>query len=566
MVSSFSLALTFLGTIFNSLVDDIKKTNLPGAVIPFDPESSFIQGNILLFDGGRVDEYLGIPYAKPPVGKLRFKPPVPIDTSVYGGRFLAIHKANSCYQKNKATGIKNIDIFYPKNNISEDCLQLNIWVPEKRTGAVIIFIHGGEFTYGSGSLDVFNGSYLAMKSQAIIVNVNYRLGAFGFSGLHDAKTIPVNMGLLDQQVAIKWVYERIGAFGGNQNQITLLGHGSGAICAAAHLFSRQSGRYIRRAILNSGSFKSHWGIMKHTTIVSNTKSLAKKLKCSTETNSEIATCFEKANALDIVQQTEKLRMESNKLFNVPFVISEHCNGFFEGSFMEKYENEEFMTNYEAMVGRSKDQGSLYLLNYIIRTNKKCKIEKIKSSKECTMDKKKLEGLYKTVYKQFSISKAMRKKFVSSYSSFKSSNKIASAILSDIYFECDWLKFAKDHSEMSEENFYSYVFDYIPSSQVLPSWVGVTENSNIELIFGYPFRKPSYYDKKRLFEDKKTSFRFMEYIGKFAAKGEPIPGWEPFRGDEIKSAIISFQNDSEIKKYKIFRENPRCKFYLKNPFY
>ena len=176
-------------------------------------------------DGKRVNVFLGIPYAKPPVGELRFKKPVPI--TQYSEPINAVKWPNPCLQspvvlQSAAKQLIN------NTNFSEDCLYLNIWspvngqieVPELKP--VLFFIHGGGFYSGASNTDQSDGEILAAKGDVVVVTFNYRLGWFGFlySGTDDA---PGNMGLWDQALALKWVNENIGYFGGDPNSITIIG-------------------------------------------------------------------------------------------------------------------------------------------------------------------------------------------------------------------------------------------------------------------------------------------------------------------------------------------------------
>jgi para-nitrobenzyl esterase len=153
----------------------------------------------------KVASYKGISYAKPPTAKnkLRFMPPQSADA--WQGVFKATQFSPMCVQSSK------LDL-----PMSEDCLYLNIWTPQnaKETSnkPVLFFIHGGAFVTGSGDDAIYNGEHLSRLGDAVVVTINYRLGALGFA-YNKKHNIDGNMGLLDQQLALQWVNDNITAFG-----------------------------------------------------------------------------------------------------------------------------------------------------------------------------------------------------------------------------------------------------------------------------------------------------------------------------------------------------------------
>uniref|UniRef100_A0A0N4ZXN6 COesterase domain-containing protein n=1 Tax=Parastrongyloides trichosuri TaxID=131310 RepID=A0A0N4ZXN6_PARTI len=208
----------------------------------------------LQFEGDRsVDEYLGIPFAKPPTGELRFKPPQEYENKpTVAKKFRASTPAATCPQDLFNTSVYALDFWNPpSNNISEDCLQLNMWVPKNTTGAVLVNLCGGAYWRLGASADIFNGSVLAAYSDAIVVNLNFRLGALGFARSKNS-SIYGNMGLLDQQMGLKWIKENIKDFGGDPEKVTLMGEQTGASSAQAHLYAKNSTGLFKRIALTSG--------------------------------------------------------------------------------------------------------------------------------------------------------------------------------------------------------------------------------------------------------------------------------------------------------------------------
>ncbi|PSK54029.1 Secreted lipase [Elsinoe australis] len=196
------------------------------------------------------DQFLGIPYAQPPLGSLRFRRPQSLNTS-YDGVLDASRYGYSCYQ------------FNSNFNLSEDCLTLNVVRPagyENRTLPVLVWIYGGGLTVGSTADPQYNISGIVNTSTTtdnpfIGVSINYRLGVWGFLA---APTVLAeggsNAGLLDQRLALQWVQENIAAFGGDPSRVTVWGESAGAQSIGLHLHSyggRDDGLFSA-AILESG--------------------------------------------------------------------------------------------------------------------------------------------------------------------------------------------------------------------------------------------------------------------------------------------------------------------------
>ncbi|KAF4556295.1 Carboxylesterase-like protein 15 [Elsinoe fawcettii] len=196
------------------------------------------------------DQFLGIPYAQPPVGNLRFRQAQSINTS-YDGVLDATRYGYSCYQ------------FGSSFNLSEDCLTLNVVRPagyENKTLPVLVWIYGGGLTVGSTADPQYNISGIVNTSTTtdnpfIGVSINYRLGVWGFLA---APTVLAegnsNAGLLDQRLALRWVQENIAAFGGDPSRVTIWGESAGAQSIGLHLhsFGGRDDKLYSAAILESG--------------------------------------------------------------------------------------------------------------------------------------------------------------------------------------------------------------------------------------------------------------------------------------------------------------------------
>lgn len=214
------------------------------------------QGPVRGQQRGEVRRFLGLPYAAPPVGHLRWKAPQP------GPTWTVPREATTfgpvCTQV--VVGLFDVP-GETKGDVkgSEDCLYLNVYAPAQSTSAarlpVMVWIHGGGFTIGAGS--EYDPSVLVQKHGVVVVTLNYRLGALGFlahPGLdaESAEGTSGNYGLLDQQAALRWVGRNIAAFGGNPGNVTLFGESAGGMSVCAHLASPASAGLFQKAIIQSG--------------------------------------------------------------------------------------------------------------------------------------------------------------------------------------------------------------------------------------------------------------------------------------------------------------------------
>ena len=194
-------------------------------------------------------QFLGVPYAAPPVGALRFKKPRPVQP--WEGIREAVRYADYCPQPGKA------DTMVSYTLPSEDCLYLNIYTPgcDSRRRPVLIWIHGGAYMNGSGSSCTKQGNRMSAQYDMVVVSVQYRLGAFGhvdFASLEGAHGLfDHNPGTWDQVAAVEWVIENISDFGGDPDCITLMGESAGGSSVLTLITTPYLKGKIRRAVMDS---------------------------------------------------------------------------------------------------------------------------------------------------------------------------------------------------------------------------------------------------------------------------------------------------------------------------
>lgn len=224
-----------------------------GTKKPVGIDSGLVSG---VTDPSGVTAYLGIPFAAPPVGQLRWRPPQPVGH--WDGVRKADHFGASCVQDEVGSRLPWTEEFMTQGAISEDCLFLNVWTAAKSASdkrAVMVFIYGGDFNEGSSSVAVYNGAALAMKG-VVVVTFNYRVGPLGFLALPELTQESEhhssgNYGLLDQIAALEWVHRNIRGFGGDPKRVTIFGQSAGAISVADLMRSPLAQGLFARAIAES---------------------------------------------------------------------------------------------------------------------------------------------------------------------------------------------------------------------------------------------------------------------------------------------------------------------------
>ena len=206
---------------------------------------------------GRVEAFLGVPYAAPPVGDRRWRAPQPV--AAWAGLRHAAERGPSCQQAIAGAWGPYSAEFIAAPPVSEDCLTLNLWRPARATGRplpVLVFIHGGAYQGGSGTMPLYDGAALAARG-AVVVTINYRLGVFGFLAHPDLtaedRHASGNYGLLDQIAALRWVKAHAARFGGDPQRITVAGESAGAASVNNLLVAPEARGLFQRAISLSGA-------------------------------------------------------------------------------------------------------------------------------------------------------------------------------------------------------------------------------------------------------------------------------------------------------------------------
>src|SRR3982751_1262089 len=257
--------------------------------------------------------FRGIPYAAPPIGDLRWKPPQA--PARWQGVRAARDLGHNCIQHQPYS---DIDPFTA--GVSEDCLYLNVYTNSLDTRAnprpVLVWIHGGGFFAGFGGEERHNGARLAQKG-AVVVTINYRLGAFGFLA-HSAlaaespRHAAGNYGLLDQIAALQWVKRNIARFGGDPSRVTIFGESAGGMSVGSLIASPLAKGLFQRAILESGTGIGI-GIASPDTARSNAVRLAESLRVS-GTGADVAARLRALNPDSVLAASLRIGPEGAPMF------------------------------------------------------------------------------------------------------------------------------------------------------------------------------------------------------------------------------------------------------------
>ncbi|MCW8808874.1 MAG: carboxylesterase family protein [Rhodanobacter sp.] len=250
MVGGCALALTLTAT---ATAGAMQTAGSPPSLPHVQVIAGAIEGKLAQAHGVTLSEFQGIPYAAPPVGPLRWKPPQPV--AHWDGTRLTRRFGPRCMQLPLFS-----DMVFRSDGMSEDCLYLNVWIPAHADGRklpVLVYFYGGGFVGGDGSEFRYDGASLASRG-IVTVTVNYRLGVFGFFALpalaqESPQHAAGNYGLLDQVAALRWVRANIASFGGDPAQVTIAGESAGSIAVSALMTSPLSRHLFARAIGESGA-------------------------------------------------------------------------------------------------------------------------------------------------------------------------------------------------------------------------------------------------------------------------------------------------------------------------
>nr|XP_046910537.1 acetylcholinesterase-like [Dermatophagoides farinae] len=463
-------------------------------------------------NGRLVDEFLGIPFAKPPIGELRFKHPLPID--FWDGIFNATQKPKSCYQVADhtfgmnflGTNMWNVD----QTNLDEDCLTLNIWVPYPRpkNSAVLVWIYGGCFYSGSISLDLYDGKLFATEENIIFVSINYRLGNLGFLYFENTNDIVGNAAMFDQVMALQWIHTNIEKFGGNRHNITLFGESAGATSIAFHLLSPLSQHLFNQAILQSGAPTVPWGLVDKKKIHQRGLMLAESVGCPYD-DQQID------RVLDCLRQTDPALLMQNESTDangvVEFAFTPILDGVFLTDYPEKLMQDKRFKKTRLLLGNNKEEGTyfiIYKLNDIFKFEEDVYLTRADFNKSVRLLTPNMHpiGQSAIIYEYTD--------WLNPDDPIKNRDAI-DKIVGDYHFVCHVNKFADRYASVGNE-VYMYYFTHRSTKNPWPKWMGTIHGDEIPFIFGEPLNKSIGYTHDEIVLSK----QMMRCWSNFAKTGNP----------------------------------------------
>ncbi len=267
-------------------LSDWKQGQFGGESSVSAPTVIITQGKLVGINKSGMNQFLGVRYALSPAGAMRWRPPQPVPAGKK--EISAVQFGNNCPQSASPFG---------SASLSEDCLFLNIYTPGNSNKSeklkalpVMVWIHGGGLRSGAGSS--YNPVDLVRRGNVIVVTINYRLGVLGFlahAAFNDENHDVANYGLMDQQLALKWIKDNIAAFGGNPKNVTIFGESGGATTVYANMASPRANGLFQKAIIQSG-FLSDISLKTAEELGA---SFAKRVNCSKGSSKEITDCLRK---------------------------------------------------------------------------------------------------------------------------------------------------------------------------------------------------------------------------------------------------------------------------------
>ncbi|CAH1789897.1 unnamed protein product [Owenia fusiformis] len=538
-------------------------TFLPGQAVIRDTEYGKVEGtNFTLHNGKSVQSYLGIPYAKPPLGQLRFKHPVKNTPWPSTTILNATYPRPSCWGV-PLQWVSHTDPLY--DDFSEDCLTINIYTPgDAEVGKkypVMIWIHGGGYT-GSGNVQ-YPGQFLA-ADDVIVVIMQYRLGQLGFLTTEDDNA-PGNCGIYDQLMSMQFVHDNIANFGGDPDKVTLFGQSAGGASAGLHTLSPLSEGLFHQVIAESGTDLSPWAFVdpdehprNYAVQMANILNENLDYECPTDDTAAMVECLRTVEPYEMIV-SGILEMQETLGF-ITHIWGPRVDGKFLTDRPITLRNEGKFRKIPVMTGQTSEDGSLYLAVVVPEA----------SSGGFNRSEwfRVIDKLLNQLSPAGTDIEPARRALDFEYSNWPHlDDELANRdrlqeLFTDVGFGIGNDLYAKSHSEYNDT--YQYVMGYKSSSLTeddIPAWMGATHNADLPYVLGWPFinKNPTVkYQLKGMEDifqynqkDEIISERVMKMWSNFAKYGNPTPQpvanttWPKYDTTDHKYLYIG--DDNEIRK-------------------
>ncbi|XP_070559974.1 acetylcholinesterase-like [Ptychodera flava] len=519
---------------FTHQADDVTSETLYGRLL----------GKRLKVAVGYVDAFLGIPYADPPVNDSRFALPRSTTRHWEGVRD-ATKYSPPCWQKaDTALGdFAGTNVWNSAEPYNEDCLYLNIWTPFPRPpkpAPVMFWIYGGSYVYGAGSLHIYNGSTLAAEQNVVVVTFNYRLLAFGFLALRGTDA-PGNMGLWDQTMALQWVHDNIGYFGGDRERVTIFGNSLGATSTGYHLLSPVSQNLFLRAILQSGSpYLQSFKPATYTKQRYMVKCLAASVGCLGRNATQSA--FNETEILNCLRTVPPQKI-AKSAFTTNIPVMDYS---FIPAQPEAVMGRRAMKMTQVMLGVNQNEGMSNLIRMVSGFS-------LESDSHLTMEQFRGAIKRRLPHVPSEVIDEIQNEY--SYNDQDLDGAILRNLADDIWgdydLKCPAVEFADDYA-LTGQDVYMYIFRHRSAANPWPKWAGTLHGDEVEFIFGLP----TYKEESVTEEDREMSRKIMRLWANFARTGDP---------NDIKEGSISEQHWPPYNAYDrthlVLQENPPGTSYV-----
>ncbi|XP_072048816.1 cholinesterase-like [Amphiura filiformis] len=488
-----------------------------------------------------VDAFLGIPFAEPTSGERRFK--LPEEKAPWSDVFNATEYGHGCWQllDTGLPGIQKTGKWNPTVTLSDDCLNLNVWVPYPRpqNGAVLVWIHGGGYYFGTSSSDMYDGKYLAAFEKIIIVSMNYRLDAFGFLSTGDSSA-PGNQGLYDQTMALQWVQDNIATFGGDPNSVTIFGESAGGSSVAFHSLSPVSQSLFKRAGIQSGGITPRWAYITQEVALERAKLLARSVECLEDTNGDVRAIPDMIRCLQNVDAKTLLAANPGtgrylELFFTPV---------YDGIFLPKHpvdaQDQGSFKQCELIIGSNSNEANIFLYSTAPGFDKDGEnlldYESYKAALRFTFPKFQSFALDAIAFQY------RPRKTPNNQSLLRDAIDLAAG---DFDFNCPTVELANAYAREGNQVYY-YRFEERPSNSPFPEWMGALHGDEIPYIFGIPFDTSFGYSHN----ERALSRKLMNFWANFARTGNPNSD----TSDATDLPYVWPQYDVETQEFLVLNES------------